>query len=68
MLNIHSLGGRSVRLMHTAVTDAGRYTCIVSNSGGEERKNFDLVILGNKTVNVTSSLFLNLSVQASLQP
>ncbi|XP_023810079.1 hemicentin-1 isoform X2 [Oryzias latipes] len=38
-------GGRSVRLMHTAVTDAGRYTCIVSNSGGEERKNFDLVIL-----------------------
>lgn len=32
--------------MHTAVEDAGRYTCIVSNTAGEERKNFDLDILG----------------------
>lgn len=39
-------GGRSLRLMHAAVQDAGRYTCIVSNSAGEERKNFDLDILG----------------------
>ncbi|XP_051803642.1 hemicentin-1 [Acanthochromis polyacanthus] len=38
-------GGRSLRLMHTAVEDAGRYTCIVSNSAGEERKSFDLDIL-----------------------
>ncbi|XP_068599564.1 hemicentin-1 [Brachionichthys hirsutus] len=38
-------GGRSLRLMHAAVKDAGRYTCIVSNSAGEERKNFDLDIL-----------------------
>ncbi|XP_031169752.1 hemicentin-1 isoform X2 [Sander lucioperca] len=38
-------GGRSLRLMHAAVEDAGRYTCIVSNSAGEERKNFDLDIL-----------------------
>ncbi|XP_047443825.1 hemicentin-1 isoform X2 [Mugil cephalus] len=38
-------GGRSLRLMHVAVEDAGRYTCIVSNSAGEERKNFDLDIL-----------------------
>ncbi|XP_032380766.1 hemicentin-1 isoform X2 [Etheostoma spectabile] len=38
-------GGRSLRLMHAAVEDAGRYTCIVSNSAGEERKNFDLNIL-----------------------
>ncbi|XP_074524022.1 hemicentin-1 [Halichoeres trimaculatus] len=38
-------GGRSLRLMHAAVEDAGRYTCIVSNVAGEERKNFDLDIL-----------------------
>ncbi|KAM3875993.1 hemicentin-1 [Diretmus argenteus] len=38
-------GGRSLRLMHAAVEDAGRYTCIVSNSAGEERKNFDLDVL-----------------------
>ncbi|XP_019904855.2 hemicentin-1 isoform X2 [Esox lucius] len=38
-------GGRSLRLMHAAVEDAGRYSCIVSNTAGEERKNFDLDIL-----------------------
>ncbi|XP_066533975.1 hemicentin-1 [Hoplias malabaricus] len=38
-------GGRSLRLMHTAVDDAGRYTCIVSNAAGEDRKNFDLDVL-----------------------
>ncbi|XP_038571298.1 hemicentin-1 isoform X2 [Micropterus salmoides] len=38
-------GGRSLRLMHAAVEDAGRYTCIVSNSAGEEKKNFDLDVL-----------------------
>ncbi|XP_028301363.1 hemicentin-1 isoform X2 [Gouania willdenowi] len=38
-------GGRSLRLMHAAAGDAGRYTCIVSNSAGEERKNFDLDVL-----------------------
>ncbi|KAM3620522.1 uncharacterized protein V6R79_024924 [Siganus canaliculatus] len=38
-------GGRSLRLMHAAVEDAGRYTCVVSNSAGEDRKNFDLDIL-----------------------
>ncbi|KAG7230562.1 hypothetical protein INR49_025278 [Caranx melampygus] len=38
-------GGRSLRLMHAAVEDAGRYTCIVSNSAGEERKNFDIDVL-----------------------
>ncbi|KAK7889294.1 hypothetical protein WMY93_024854 [Mugilogobius chulae] len=38
-------GGRSLRLMHTAVEDAGRYTCIVSNTAGEERKEFDLNVL-----------------------
>ena len=41
-------GGRSLRLMHVAVEDAGRYTCVVSNSAGEERKNFDLDILGKQ--------------------
>ncbi|XP_049335709.1 hemicentin-1 isoform X1 [Astyanax mexicanus] len=38
-------GGRSLRLMHAAVEDAGRFTCIVSNSAGEDRKNFDLDVL-----------------------
>ncbi|XP_016146102.1 hemicentin-1-like [Sinocyclocheilus grahami] len=38
-------GGRGLRLMHAAIEDAGRYTCIVSNSAGEERKNFDLNVL-----------------------
>uniref|UniRef100_A0A8C9R6U4 Hemicentin-1 n=1 Tax=Scleropages formosus TaxID=113540 RepID=A0A8C9R6U4_SCLFO len=38
-------GGRTLRLMHAAVEDAGRYTCVVSNIAGEERKNFDLEIL-----------------------
>ncbi|XP_051581270.1 hemicentin-1-like isoform X1 [Myxocyprinus asiaticus] len=38
-------GGRGLRLMHAASEDAGRYTCIVSNSAGEERKNFDLNVL-----------------------
>uniref|UniRef100_A0AAZ3SJS1 Hemicentin 1 n=1 Tax=Oncorhynchus tshawytscha TaxID=74940 RepID=A0AAZ3SJS1_ONCTS len=38
-------GGRNLRLMHAAVEDAGRYSCIVSNTAGEERKNFDLDIL-----------------------
>ncbi|XP_034035488.1 hemicentin-1 [Thalassophryne amazonica] len=44
--SVHVLsGGRSLRLMHTGVEDAGTYTCIVSNSVGEERKNFHLDIL-----------------------
>ncbi|XP_019730955.1 hemicentin-1 isoform X2 [Hippocampus comes] len=38
-------GGRSLRLMHAAVEDAGRYSCIASNSAGEENKNFDLAVL-----------------------
>lgn len=32
--------------MHAAVGDGGRYTCVVSNVAGEQRKNFDLDILG----------------------
>lgn len=42
-------GGRSLRLMHAATEDAGRYTCIVSNTAGEDRKNFNLDVLGNST-------------------
>ncbi|KAL2089466.1 hypothetical protein ACEWY4_014154 [Coilia grayii] len=38
-------GGRSLRLMHAAVEDVGRYTCIVSNPAGEERMTFDLDVL-----------------------
>lgn len=38
--------------MHAVVEDAGRYTCVVSNSAGEERKNFDVNILGKEIVNV----------------
>uniref|UniRef100_A0A3Q3ALP3 Hemicentin 1 n=1 Tax=Kryptolebias marmoratus TaxID=37003 RepID=A0A3Q3ALP3_KRYMA len=43
--SVRILSGRSLRLLHAAVEDAGRYTCVVSNSAGEERKNFDLDIL-----------------------
>lgn len=39
--------------MHAASEDAGRYTCIVSNSAGEERKNFELNVLGNNTIHDT---------------
>lgn len=38
--------------MHAAAADAGRYTCIVSNSAGEERKTFDLDVLGEKIENL----------------
>ncbi|XP_061680955.1 hemicentin-1 isoform X2 [Syngnathoides biaculeatus] len=38
-------GGRSLRLMHAGVEDAGRYTCIASNNAGEEKKDFDLDVL-----------------------
>lgn len=43
------IGGRNLRLMHASVEDAGRYTCVVSNAAGEDRKNFDLDVLGNVT-------------------
>ncbi|XP_077463990.1 hemicentin-1 [Stigmatopora argus] len=38
-------GGRNLRLLNSAVEDAGRYTCIASNSAGEEKKDFDLDVL-----------------------
>ncbi|XP_040926337.1 hemicentin-1 isoform X2 [Betta splendens] len=38
-------GGRVLRLMHAVVEDAGKYTCVVSNSAGEEQKNFELNVL-----------------------
>ncbi|XP_053341492.1 hemicentin-1 [Clarias gariepinus] len=38
-------GGRSLRLMHATAEDAGRYSCIASNTAGEDRKNFDLDVL-----------------------
>uniref|UniRef100_A0A3Q2YR82 Hemicentin 1 n=1 Tax=Hippocampus comes TaxID=109280 RepID=A0A3Q2YR82_HIPCM len=43
--SVRVLSGRSLRLMHAAVEDAGRYSCIASNSAGEENKNFDLAVL-----------------------
>lgn len=44
--SVESVGGRSLRLMHASVEDAGRYTCIVTNSAGEEKKTFDIDVLG----------------------
>ncbi len=46
-MSVNVSGGRSLRVMNAASEDAGRYTCIVSNSAGEERNNFDLNVLGN---------------------
>ncbi|XP_038613568.1 hemicentin-1 [Tachyglossus aculeatus] len=38
-------GGRMLRLMRTSVEDSGRYSCLVSNAVGEERKYFTLSVL-----------------------
>ncbi|XP_069497466.1 hemicentin-1 isoform X2 [Ambystoma mexicanum] len=38
-------GGRTLRLLQTAVDDAGSYTCIVTNVAGEHRKLFNLHVL-----------------------
>ncbi|XP_061490015.1 hemicentin-1 isoform X5 [Rhineura floridana] len=38
-------GGRMLRFMQVNEEDAGRYTCVVANIAGEERKNFDLSVL-----------------------
>ncbi|KAK5869646.1 hypothetical protein PBY51_024348 [Eleginops maclovinus] len=70
-------GGRSLRLMHAAVEDAGRYTCIVSNIAGEERKNFDLDILVPPSIVVGGTVAdtkvkekhnITLSCEASVSP
>lgn len=56
--------------MHAAAEDAGRYTCIVSNSAGEERKNFDLDILGNDIINLSilfDGIILNTNFNFSVQ-
>lgn len=44
--------------MHAAAEDAGRYTCIVSNTAGEDRKNFDLDVLGNNIHHVFFLFFV----------
>lgn len=44
--------------MHAAAEDAGRYTCIVSNTAGEDWKNFDLDVLGNSTHCIFCTIFL----------
>ncbi|XP_060132638.1 hemicentin-1 isoform X1 [Zootoca vivipara] len=38
-------GGRMLRLMQVDMKDAGRYTCVVTNVAGEERKNYELSVL-----------------------
>ncbi|KAJ1172187.1 hypothetical protein NDU88_004037, partial [Pleurodeles waltl] len=38
-------GARTLRLLQAAVDDVGSYTCIVTNTAGEERKQFDLYVL-----------------------
>ncbi|XP_074858281.1 hemicentin-1 isoform X2 [Carettochelys insculpta] len=38
-------GGRTLRLTHTRVEDAGQYTCVVTNAAGEVRKHFGLSVL-----------------------
>ncbi|CAH2311914.1 hemicentin-1 isoform X2 [Pelobates cultripes] len=38
-------GGMVLRFSHASISDAGRYTCIVSNAAGEDKKIFDLDIL-----------------------
>ncbi|MEE6496324.1 hypothetical protein FKM82_002300 [Ascaphus truei] len=38
-------GGMVLRFSHTALADAGKYTCLVTNAAGEKKKNFDLNVL-----------------------
>ncbi|XP_075689566.1 hemicentin-1 [Rhinoderma darwinii] len=38
-------GGMILRFLHTALSDAGRYHCVVSNAAGERSKNFQLNVL-----------------------
>ncbi|XP_043555476.1 hemicentin-1 [Chiloscyllium plagiosum] len=38
-------GGWILRLMHPAVEDSGRYSCVVTNAAGEDSKNFNLNVL-----------------------
>ncbi|XP_056379622.1 hemicentin-1 isoform X2 [Hyla sarda] len=38
-------GGMILRFLHAALSDAGRYRCVVSNAAGEKRKNFQLNVL-----------------------
>ncbi|XP_072429742.1 hemicentin-1 isoform X3 [Chiloscyllium punctatum] len=38
-------GGWILRLMHPAVEDSGRYSCVVTNAAGEDSKSFNLNVL-----------------------
>ncbi|XP_040264776.1 hemicentin-1 isoform X1 [Bufo bufo] len=38
-------GGAILRFLHTSLSDAGRYRCVVSNAAGEKSKNFQLNVL-----------------------
>ncbi|XP_073439014.1 hemicentin-1 [Dendrobates tinctorius] len=38
-------GGMILRFLHTALSDVGRYRCVVSNAAGEKSKNFQLSVL-----------------------
>ncbi|XP_075038771.1 hemicentin-1 [Mixophyes fleayi] len=38
-------GGMILRFLHTTLSDAGRYHCVVSNAAGEKKKHFHLNIL-----------------------
>ncbi|XP_028823701.1 hemicentin-1 isoform X1 [Denticeps clupeoides] len=69
-------GGRSLRLMHAATEDAGRYTCVVSNSAGEDHMNFDLEVLvppsilgeGTEDVKVKDSQNVTLACEVTGNP
>lgn len=39
-------GGMTLRFVHTALSDAGRYKCVVSNAAGVKNKEFHLNVLG----------------------
>jgi len=40
--------GRIVQIKHTQVSDTGRYTCVATNIAGEDEKDFDVNIQGEK--------------------
>lgn len=49
-------GGRVLSLSSAQVSDTGRYTCVAVNAGGEQQREYDLRVYGEK---ITILLFLD---------
>lgn len=43
-------GGRILSLSSAQVSDTGRYTCVAVNAGGEQHREYDLKVYGEKVI------------------